>query len=151
MGKILTALVTSAGLLAGIRPAPAAEGKVTLESLPAAVQRAVRAQIEGGTLLGVTEERQDGVTVYEVETKVRGRRRDMILDGQGRVLVLEEETGLHQIPASARSAIQKAAGAAKLTLVEKVTRGDKTYYEAHISKGSTVSEVKVDADGKPVE
>jgi uncharacterized membrane protein YkoI len=126
-----------------------AEQKVTLESLPPAVQRAVKAQSEGATLRGLAKEQQDGATVYEVELTVHGRHRDVILDAQGTTLIVEEETTLSEIPPSARSAIQKAVGKGKLLLVEKVTKGATTFYEAQISDGKAV-EVKVDADGKTV-
>ena len=151
MANVFAALLTSAGLLAGAQSRPAAEEKVALESLPPAVQRAVKAQSPGGKLLGVAKEVQDGVTVYEVETTLRGRRRDMIVDGQGKVLILEEETALSDIPPAARAAIQKAVGDGRLVLVEKVTKGETAFYEGHITKGSNVLEVKVDANGKPVE
>lgn len=151
MRNALAALLAAGGLLASPQSAPASEEKVTLKSLPPAVQQAVKAQIEGGQLLGVAREIQDGVTVYEVETTVRGRRRDLILDGQGKILILEEETALGDIPPAARAAIQKAVGDGRLILVEKVTKGETTFYEGHIAKGSNALEVKVDADGKRVE
>ena len=149
-GIALAAALTSAGLLAGPFSAQDPEEKVTLESLPPAVQRAVKAQSEGGVLRGLTKERQDGATVYEVELTVHGRRKDMILDAQGTTLIVEEETNLSEIPPLARSAIQKAVGKGKLLLVEKVTKGEVTFYEAQVSNGKAL-EVKVDADGRTVE
>jgi uncharacterized membrane protein YkoI len=130
--------------------AQGAEKKPTLRDLPPAVQETVKAQGKDATLRGLATELMDGVTVYEVELTVRGRTRDMILDAEGKILTVEDQTTLDEIPEGARAAIQKAVGTGKLTFVEKVTQGATTFYEGHIRDGANISEVKVDADGRPV-
>ena len=132
-------------------PAQDSETKVSLEGLPPAVQHAVKAQSQGATLRAVAKEVKNGVTFYEAEMTVQGRRRDIIFDTGGKIVMVEDQTSLNKIPTAARAAIQKAVGTGKLVLVEKVTRGEKTFYEGHITHGPKLSEVKVDADGKPVE
>ncbi|MBI3682365.1 MAG: hypothetical protein HY235_18455 [Acidobacteria bacterium] len=62
---------------------------------------------------------------------------------------VEEEVALASIPAAAREAIQKSTGKGRLLLVETVTEGVATFYEAHIRKDGKETEVKVDASGKP--
>jgi hypothetical protein len=74
-----------------------------------------------------------------------------MVDAKGKVLVVEDQTTLEAIPAPARSAIQKAVGKGKLTLVEKVTKGQTIFYEGHVTNGAEIVEVAVDAEGKPVE
>jgi uncharacterized membrane protein YkoI len=127
------------------------ETKETLQSLPPRVREAVLAQSRGATLRGVAQETQNGVTLYEVETIAHGRTRDIMLDAQGKVVSVEEQTTLSEIPERARGAILRAVGTGKLVMVEKVTKGETTFYEGHITTGHVVSEVKVDANGKPVE
>jgi hypothetical protein len=126
------------------------ETKKTLESLPPAVREAVEALSRGATLRGIAKEVENGETFYEVETTVRGRTRDVMLDARGKLVSVEEQTTLSEIPAAARAAILKAVGAGKLVLVEKVTKGETIFYEGHISLGGSASEVKVYADGRPV-
>ena len=63
----------------------------------------------------------------------------------------EQQTTLSEIPEAARTAIQKAATGGKLSLVERVIEGASTFYEGHIMKGGKEIEIKVDANGKPVE
>jgi hypothetical protein len=87
----------------------AAEKKVKLEELPPAVQAAVREQTKNTTLVGLSIEKEKGKTVYEVETKVGGRSRDLLLDQTGAVVQTEEEVNMEIAPAPARSAIQKRA------------------------------------------
>jgi uncharacterized membrane protein YkoI len=152
MMRILLVIVFAwSALVAGTVLAQESETKANLRSLPPAVQQAVKAQSQGATLRGVAKEVKDGVTLYEAELSVQGRTRDITFDADGKVVMVEDQTTLNKIPAAARTAIQKAIGTGKLVLVEKVTRGEKTYYEGHITHGPKVSEVKVDANGKPVE
>ena len=127
------------------------ETKQALDGLPALVREAVKQQTRGATLRGVAKEVSNGVTLYEVETTVKGRTRDLMLDSQGQVVSVEEQTTLDEIPEPARAAILKAVGTGNLALVEKVTRGQTTFYDGHIKRGRIVSEVKVDAKGHPVE
>jgi uncharacterized membrane protein YkoI len=154
---ILLAVVLVAGTLRTEPQEPATkateetrETKDALLSLPPAVREAVKAQTRGSTLRGVAREVQNGETFYEVETTVKGRSRDLMLDAQGKVVSVEEQTTLSEIPGPARAAILKAVGAGTLVLVEKVTRGETTFYEGHISHGRSASEVKVDAGGQPL-
>jgi hypothetical protein len=91
------------------------------------------------------------VTLYEASMTADGRRKDILFDDQGKIVTLEEQKTLAEIPAGARAAIQNAVGAGKLILVEKVTKGERTFYEGHISKDGRISEVMADADGRPVE
>lgn len=149
--RILLAAVVASGLL-GAQPvsAQAPEKKLTLQDLPPAVQAAVKAQSQGGTVRGLSKEMQDGATVYEAELTVEGRTKDVIIDAEGKVLTVEDQTTLDAIPAPARAAIQKAVGTGKLVLVEKVTKGQTTFYEGHVTHGTKTSEVVVDGEGKPV-
>ena len=55
----------------------AADTKVKLESLPPAVQAAVKQQTKNATLVGLSTEKEKGKTTYEVETTVNGKSRDL--------------------------------------------------------------------------
>jgi len=100
----------------------------------------------------LTQETKNGNVFYEAELDVSGRTRDVTFDRTGKLVSVEEEVALDRIPAAAREAIKKAAGTGKITLVESVTEGGMTAYEAHIQKapGGPEVEVKVDANGNPV-
>jgi hypothetical protein len=147
MTRIL--LPTALAAAAAVSAQEAAK-KLTLQNLPPRVQEVVKAQGKEATLRGLAAETMDGATVYEVELTIRGRTRDMIVDGQGKIVVVEDQVALDEIPAGARAAIERAIGKGKLTRVEKVTRGATTFYEGHVAHGPNLTEVAVDADGKPV-
>jgi uncharacterized membrane protein YkoI len=157
-GRIMRLLRVAAFLSCGLsgfasaqKPDEVVETKTTLEQMPAAVQAAVKAQGQGATLRGLAKEMKDGVAFYEASMTVDGRTKDILFDEQGKIVTLEEQKTLGEIPAGARGAIQKAVGAGKLIMVEKVTQGERTFYEGHVTTAGKTTEVKVDAEGKTVE
>jgi len=154
VAAVLAAMLIGAGPAAaqGRQPEEGSEKKVTMQDLPPAVQQAVKQHSKGAKLRGLTQETKDGNTFYEAELEVKGRTRDVTFDRSGKLISVEEEVAIGSIPAGARAAIRRAAGAGKITLVESVTEGGKTVYEAHIQQapGQPELEVKVDANGNPV-
>ena len=127
--------------------AAAQEANAKLKSLPPAVQRAVETEAKGATIKGVSKEVENGKSVYEVETLVAGRTRDMVFAADGALLVVEEQSSLEAIPAAARSAIEKQATGGRVTTVEVVKKGTNVSYEAVVVKAGRKSEVVVNADG----
>lgn len=128
----------------------AAETKVKMKDLPAAVQKTVTDEIKNATLVGVTKEVENGKTVYELETKMNGRGRDLIIAGDGSIISVEQEVTLGSVPAGAKAAIEKKAAGGKVAKVETVTEGGKVFYEAALVVKGKKSEIKVSADGSPV-
>jgi uncharacterized membrane protein YkoI len=128
----------------------AADTKVKLESLPPAVQAAVKEQTRNATLLGLSTEKEDGKTTYEAETKVNGKSRDVTFDKTGAIVETEDEVDINTIPAAAKAALQKRAGTGTISKVEKVTAGSSVSYEAAIkTKAGKSTEAAVNADGTP--
>ncbi|MGD0010856.1 MAG: hypothetical protein ABSE93_20220 [Terriglobia bacterium] len=140
----LSILMVTLGFTAGL----ASEKATTMKDLPAAVQRTVQEQSKGAAILHLSREVEGGKTVYEVEMKVKGRGKDVTIDGSGAVLEVEEEVALESIPGAARAAIKKATGSGQITKVETVTEGNQLAYEAHLRKDGKRSEVKVSGDGR---
>jgi len=138
-------LVLGAALLAATLIA--AETKVKMESLPPAVQSAVKELTKNAELVGLSKEVEKGKTMYEVETKVNGKTRDLLLDSTGKVVEVEEEVDINSIPAAAKQAIEKKATGGKVKRVETVTKGSVVTYEAAIQKNGKSSEIMVNADG----
>jgi uncharacterized membrane protein YkoI len=129
----------------------AAEKKIQFEDLPAAVQTAVKEQTQNATLVGLSTEKEKGKTVYEVETKVNGKSRDLLLDQAGAVVETEEEVAIETVPASAKATLQKRATGGTISKIEKVTARNTVSYEATIrTKSGKISEYAVTPEGKPV-
>ncbi len=134
-------LATSVGLVA-------AGQTVQLKNLPAAVQKAVQDHTKGATVVGLSEEREDGKVLYEVETTIKGRTRDLLFDSAGTLMEVEEEVALDAVPAAVRSVLSTRG---KVLKVESLTKGTTVTYEAQVDRNGKKSEVVIDAKGNAIE
>ena len=137
--------------IAALGGAAMAAEKLQMKDLPPAVQKTVQEQTKGAEIRGLSTETEKGKTTYEVETMVNGKHRDFLVDVKGAVTEVEEETALDSIPAAAKAAIEKKAAGGKIGMVETMTRGGATFYEAaYTSKAGKKLEVLVKPDGTEV-
>lgn len=127
-----------------------AEQKVKLADLPPAVQKMVQAETARATLVGLTKEIENGKLNYEIETKMNGRSRDLIVDEKGTIFAVEEEVALDSLPVAAKAAIEKKAAQGKVSKVERITASGKVSYEAAISVKGKKSEIRIAEDGTPL-
>ena len=72
------------------------------------------AQTKNATNVKVSKETEGGKTVYEVESKVNGLGRDLMVSPDCELLSIEEETTLRSIPPAAKAAIEKMASGGKI-------------------------------------
>ena len=142
-------MLTIAALTLAVAAADvAAQKTILVKDLPPAVQRVVQdEQSKGATIKKVSAEKEQGKTVYEVETTVAGHTRDVIVDATGRIVESEEEISIEAVPAAVKAALQAAGTVLK---VETLTRGASVTYEAQIEKNGKKSEIALDAAGKRV-
>ena len=120
-----------------------------LKDLPAAVQKTVGANLNGGEIKNIAKEKEDGVEQYEVESVLNGKSRDFNVDSKGGLLVMEEGTTIDAIPAAAKAGILKRVGLGRLGMIETFTKtGLPMMYEAsYTDKNGKKHEVLVKADG----
>ena len=125
------------------------EKKIQMKNLPPAVQATVKEQSKGATIRGFAKEKENGKTVYELELKVDGHNKDMIIDASGKVFLIEEQVELNNLPAAVQAAIVKQVGKGRIVIIESLTEnGTLTGYEAAIKTGSKSREIKISPDGK---
>ena len=141
-------IVTILSVAAALSIASAAEKKMKLEDLPPAVQKSAQEQLKSATLVGISAETEKGKTLYEIETKLDGKSRDLLIDKAGKVVEVEQEVDLATVPAAAKAAIETKAGKDKIAKVESLTKSAGVEaYEASIQKGSKTVEFAVKPDG----
>src|SRR2546423_14931761 len=129
----------------------AQERKLKRSDLPAAVQKTVDQESQGATIRGYSSETDNGQIVYEVEMRMRGHGRDVLIGADGSVMEIEEEVALDSLPAPVRDGLRQLAGRGRITNVESLTKhGAIVAYEAHVRTGTKRSEVQVGPDGKPL-
>lgn len=125
------------------------EKKLQVKDLPPAVQKTFQEQTKGATVVGISAEKEGGQTVYEVETKVNGRSRDMLIDSTGKLTEVEEQADIASLPAAVQAEVRKSLGQAKVDRFESVTKnGVFSGYEAVVERGGKKVEVSMGPDGK---
>lgn len=125
------------------------EKPVKMKDLPKPVQMTVKEQSKGATVRGMSKETEDGNTYYEVELKVKGHKKDVLIDTTGKVVETEEEVAVASIPAVVKAEIDRHVGAGRIVMVESISKNNVVVaYEAHIKTGKKYTEVKVGSDGQ---
>jgi hypothetical protein len=146
-GKLL--LASLAVGLAMWSTAQGQERKIKRSELPPAVEKTVAAESAGATIQGFSTEVEGGKRVYEVELKVDGRGKDILIDRQGNVVEIEEEVALDSLSAEVKEGLTKAAGRGTISRVESLTkRGKLVAYEAVVKTGAKRREVQVGPGGE---
>jgi hypothetical protein len=114
------------------------ERPVKMKNLPPAVRQTVREQSRGAKIRGLSIETEKGVTNYEVELRVNGHARDVLIDPSGAVVSVEEEVALASLPEVVRAGIERSAAGGGVVEV----------YEAHVKRAGKTLEIKVGPDGQ---
>ena len=148
LGVTTTAIGLSL-LLVGSVLAQDSERRVKMKDLPQAVQQTVSEQSRGATVKGFSKEVEHGQTFYEVEMKVNGHGKDVLIDPNGAVVEIEEEVALASLAPDVRVTIEQNADKGKVLKVESITKNNAVVaYEAHVRKAGKKSEIKVSPYGK---
>ena len=140
--------LTMPSLLLGLGTASAQETKIAFKDLPPAVQETAKAQSQGATVRGYSTEIEKGKTEYEVQLTVDGKKRDVSIDPNGKVIETEQEVAFESVPEKAQDAIKREAGGAKIERVEEVKSDQATVYEAHVHQNGKKHEIRVLESGE---
>lgn len=144
MRKMLATVLAVVAVSGVVR---AADQKTTLQKVPPAVKATVEAESKGATIKAISSEKANGKTVYELETLVNGRTRDLMIDAAGKVYVVEEQLDVEKAPPAVKAALE-AKG--KIVALESVTEKGRTHYEGRVqTKAGKKVAVEVDGDGRP--
>ncbi len=128
------------------------EKKIQRSALPSAVRKTVVEQSKGATIRGFSREKENGQTYYEAELMINGHTKDILVDGNGSVVEVEEQVSIQSLPAAVRQGLRDKAGKGKLIKVETLTKKGKLLaYEAKVLANGKMSEVQVGTDGKALD
>jgi hypothetical protein len=149
--RVITIIAATTMLLSVLVAGQEQEKKIKRTDLPPAVENAVVAQSQGATIRGFSQERENGETFYEAELMVRGHSKDVLMDGNGKVVEVEEEISIESLPPAVRQGLRTSAGTGTLIKVETLTKsGRLVAYEAKVLTNDKRSEVQVGPEGKPL-
>jgi hypothetical protein len=130
----------------------AQEKKIERSDLPPAVEKTVAEQSKGATIRGFSQEQEKGQTFYEAELIINGHSKDVLMDGAGEVVEVEEQVALESLPAQVQAGLRAKAAGGKIGKVESLTKKDKLVaYEAKVVKDGKKSEIQVGPDGKALD
>ena len=150
--RVPAVLVVSVVTLAIVTAAAARERSLKRSELPAAVRAAADEQSQGATVRGYSVDVEGGQKEYEVAMTVNGHSRDVTISPEGKVLEVEEQVQLAELPSQVREALVSKAGAGRIVKVESLTKAGRVVaYEAQVrgAKGKR-SEIQVGPDGAPL-
>jgi hypothetical protein len=116
--------------------------------LPQAVRDTAEANMKNAFPVSVGSVKGEQGWDYQINTRLNGKYHDLVIDENGKLVAVKDETDLTSIPAAAKAVIEKQAAASKIVTLEKVTEGGQVSYGAVISaaQGANV-QVRVAADG----
>ncbi len=147
--NIVLIVLTALSLLLPIAVLADGEKKVQMKNLPPAVQATVKEQSKGAAIRGLAKETEKGKTLYELELRVDGHTKDLMIDASGKIVSIEEQVELKDLPALVQSAIIIQTGKGKILIIESLTEGGTLIgYEAAIKIGVKSREIKISPDGK---
>lgn len=142
-------LLASAAIFALWPTAQGQERKIKRSDLPPAVEKTVARESEGATVEGFTTEVEGGRRLYEVELKIDGRGKDILMDVRGNVVEVEEEVALDSLPTAVREGLTRAAGRGTISRVESLTKSGKLVaYEAVVKTRTRRHEIQVGPGGE---
>jgi uncharacterized membrane protein YkoI len=125
------------------------EGKVSLDKVPNAVLKAVKAKFKGAELVSASTENDNGKLVYEIVLKDKGQNVDVSVSPEGKLLSFERTLAAKDLPRPVRESINKKYPRAEYKRIEELTEDDKTSFEVLLVTSSKKKiEVVLDRDGK---
>ncbi len=149
--RVIVITIAASLLLSGSLAAQDQEKKINRSELPAAVNETLRAQSQGATIRGFSQEMENGKTFYEAELMVNGHSKDVLIDAGGEVVEVEEQVPLENLPMAVRTGLETKVDKGKLVKVESLTKKGKLLeYEAQVLTNGKRSEIQVGPDGKPL-
>jgi uncharacterized membrane protein YkoI len=125
-----------------------ADETVSIEKIPAAVAKTIKAEAAGGKIAKIQKGDEDGKVIYEVVLKSGATSREITVSPDGKLLGEEVEIKLAEAPEAVRAAIEKHAAGAKIGKVERVKADGKVTYEAAIDANGKKHVVEVSEKGK---
>jgi hypothetical protein len=121
---------------------------VTMSQVPPKVQKTIAGYASESEIRKIEKGDVDGKMAYEFEIEKGGKKSEITILPNGKLLSTEEDVALSEIPDPARKTINDRAAAGKVISTEKVFEKGKTDYEAVIEKDGKKTEITVAPNGE---
>lgn len=119
---------------------------ISLDKLPAAAQKTVKAQLKGGEVSSISKEEDDGKITFEVEAKKGDTEWSFTVAADGSLL--EVEIPLSEAPAEVQKTVKATVGKGKIdTVTKSIDDGDVIYDVDFTTAEGKDRFLSVDPDG----
>jgi len=146
-GRISIA-VLAAFLAASI--AHASAKKVKKADLPEEVRKTAERESSGARVVAYWQDDADGTTIYEVDLKVQGHDKGVLIDSDGGVIAIQEEVAWDDLAPGVQEGIRDLARGGKIGRAHSVSQGgDVVGYGAEVERDGETIQVEVGPDGRP--
>ena len=125
-----------------------AEVKITMDKVPAAVQKAVKAYASESEIKGIEDGDVDGTKVIEFDIEKNGKKSEIAFRPNGELFSTEAEIALADAPEGVQKFIAEKSKGGKAGAPEKVVQEGKTSYEVVIEKDGKKIEYTLSPEGK---
>jgi hypothetical protein len=126
----------------------ATEKKISKKDVPAAVLSAFQNSYPNAKINGVSLEKQDSITFYEIESKDGKVKRNLLYSAEGTVKEVEEIIKSAELPDAVKQTISKEYLKGKLKKeAEKITKDGVISYEVVVKNDEDKYEIVLSADG----
>lgn len=130
------------------------EQEIAEKQVPTAVLKTFKAAYPNAKDIEYTKEKEDGQAVYEIEFELSERELEALYNADGKLLEVEEEIGLKEVPAVVLNQLKKEFKSYEIEEVERVNKDNQTYYELEVeiieNNQEKEYELLYSADGKLV-
>ncbi len=149
--KALAPLLVFLGvLLSGIARGQES-GHLKLADLPPATQVTVKQQSQGGTLRNLWVGRNKGEKVYGAVIMVAGKRKEVVVNAEGKVVDAVQEISVESLPAAVRKTVKEQTQGAKLLSASKEIENGAVKYEIETDVQGRSRNISLDGAGKVIE
>ena len=124
------------------------EKKISKKELPAPVLEAFQKTYPKASIKGLAEEKKDGKTYFEIESKEGKMERDLLYLADGSVVEIEESVTVADLPGAVKDAVVAKYPKAKIAKVEKVTKGTDVSYSMKVKADNGKVTLDMDPSGK---
>ena len=127
---------------------PASAKKIKRSEVPEAVMSAFAGRYPKASVRNFLREKQDGKTVFEIESLDGVVKRDVSFAADGTVLEVEQSIAADALPEPVKQSLQAKHPKAKIKAAEKAIRGADVAYELVLKQGRRTLEVVLDPSGQ---
>ena len=124
--------------------------KIKKGDLPEEVRRTAERESEGARVVAYWLDEDDGASIYEVDLKVDGHDKGVLIGSDGEVIAVQEEVAWGDLDPAVQEGIRNLAGGGRIGKAHSVTQGgDVVGYGADVDRDGRTIHVEVGPDGQP--